>query len=73
MNPNILGVIVPGFLNQVPTLGFRMRGSGFRVWHRGLGNYAHYSLEFRTLNPNDPKPKTLNSHYSRAFLILFIL
>ena len=23
MNPNILGVIGPGFLNQVPTLGFR--------------------------------------------------
>ena len=27
MNPTILGVIGPGFLNQVPTLGFRF----FRV------------------------------------------
>ena len=28
MNPNILGVIGPGFLNQVPALGFRVQGLG---------------------------------------------
>ena len=26
MNPTILGVIGPGFLNQVPTIGFRVLG-----------------------------------------------
>ena len=26
MNPTITGVIGPGFLNQVPTLGLRIRG-----------------------------------------------
>ena len=31
MNPNILGVIGPGFLNQVPTLGFRESGLGIKV------------------------------------------
>ena len=39
MNPTILGVIGPGFLNQVPTLGveglwFRFR---VRVWGSGFG------------------------------------
>ena len=32
MNPNILGVIGPGFLNQVPALGFRVQGPGFRIF-----------------------------------------
>ena len=33
MNPTILGVIDPGFLNQVPTLGFSVlfRGQGAQV------------------------------------------
>ena len=31
MNRTIWGVIGPGFLNQVPTLGFRVSGLGFRV------------------------------------------
>ena len=40
MNPTILGVIGPGFLNQVPTLGFRAWDSQFLgplwVWPRGF-------------------------------------
>ena len=39
MNPTFLGVIGPGFLNQVPTLGFRglgfLRVQALGVW--GLG------------------------------------
>ena len=43
MNPTILGVIGPGFLNQVPTLPvlgawFRgFKGSGFSLGVQGLG------------------------------------
>ena len=29
MNPTILGVIGPGFLHQVPTLGFGVQGLEF--------------------------------------------
>ena len=34
MNPTILGVIGPGFLNQVPTLGFTASRLTFRAWRR---------------------------------------
>ena len=46
MNPNILGVIGPGFLNQVPTLGFTVSGFRVRVMAIGLRVYGlqHYSL-----------------------------
>ena len=39
MNPGILGVIGPGFLNQVPTLpGLTVQGFGvLRVWLLGFG------------------------------------
>ena len=43
MNPTILGVIGPGFLNQVPTLGFRVEGTS------GLEPQAFISLQFRWL------------------------
>ena len=42
MNPTFLGVIGPGFLNQVPTLGFRglgfLRVQALGVW--GLGFFV---------------------------------
>ena len=36
MDPNILGFIGPGFLNQVPTLGKRIMGLGLRGLCQGL-------------------------------------
>ena len=32
MDPNIFGVIGPGFLNQVPTLGLGIQSLGFKVF-----------------------------------------
>ena len=54
MNPTILGVIGPGFLNQVPTL--RFRSSGFQA--QGVASmdsaalsrcFFLLSLQFRSL------------------------
>ena len=36
MNPTILGVMGPGFLNQVPTLVFR--SAGFKLQELGLAS-----------------------------------
>ena len=37
MNPTVLGVIGPGFLNQVPTLALRVWGLGVWVFDLGSG------------------------------------
>ena len=53
MNPTIFGVIGSGFLNQVPTLGFRSLGfrglvgfSGVAEGPRGLG-FRGLGFQFR--------------------------
>ena len=41
MKPNILGVIGPGFLNQVPTLGFIVRlGEGVVIAYSRKGSWV---------------------------------
>ena len=49
MNPTILGVIGPGFLNQVPTLGFNSSGlfhfRGFRCFGFGLQGFTDLGFE----------------------------
>ena len=48
MNPTILGVIGPGFLNQVPTLGFNSSGlfhfRGFRRFGFGLQGFTDFGM-----------------------------
>ena len=63
MNPNILGIIGPGFLNQVPTLGCNVR---FRAQGPGLNIKGAQGLGLETLNAN-PKPATPNTLNSSVY------
>ena len=55
MNPTILGVIGPGFLKQVPTLGFRGSETPFACKNRSSGAISILATPFRVSRPKPVK------------------